>query len=170
MIIFINGAFGAGKTTVAEGLAARLPNSLLFDPEEVGYFLRAVLRPIDHPDDFQHLPLWRTLTVQTAGLLRATYGRDLIMPMTIWHRPYFAEVIGGLRALDPDFHHFCLTARPETLQARLRGRGDAPGGFAWNHIACCVAAFPDPLFARQIPTDNRTPGDLIAAILDAVGR
>jgi hypothetical protein len=33
-----------------------------------------------------------------------------------------------------------------------------------------VAAFPDPLFARQIPTDNRTPGDLIAAILDAVGR
>jgi AAA domain len=170
MIIFINGAFGAGKTTAAEGLAARLPDRLLFDPEEVGYFLRAVLRPIDNPDDFQDLSLWRTLPVQTAGLLRATYGRDLIMPMTIWHPPYFTEVIGGLRAIDPDVHHFCLIARSETLQGRLRGRGDVPGGFAWSHITRCVDAFQNPLFARQIPADDRTPGDLAATILAAIAR
>ncbi len=34
MIIFINGAFGVGKTTIAENLVSRIPNSLLFDPEE----------------------------------------------------------------------------------------------------------------------------------------
>lgn len=36
MIIFINGALGVGKTTVAELLVSRLSNSLLYDPEEVG--------------------------------------------------------------------------------------------------------------------------------------
>jgi dephospho-CoA kinase len=32
MIIFINGSFGVGKTTVAEMLVKRISNSLLFDP------------------------------------------------------------------------------------------------------------------------------------------
>ncbi len=83
MILFINGAFGVGKTTVAELLVKRIPNSLLYDAEEVGYFLQKILKPIDNPDDCQHLPMWRTLTVTTAQLLRLTYGRTLIMPMTI---------------------------------------------------------------------------------------
>jgi thymidylate kinase len=39
MIIWINGAFGAGKTTLAEELHRRLPDALAFDPEFVGYIL-----------------------------------------------------------------------------------------------------------------------------------
>ncbi len=53
MIIFINGAFGVGKTTVAELLVSRLPNGLLFDPEEVGGAPSRMLRPIATFDDFQ---------------------------------------------------------------------------------------------------------------------
>jgi uridine kinase len=36
MIIMINGAFGAGKTTVANKLLKLMPNCMLYDPEEVG--------------------------------------------------------------------------------------------------------------------------------------
>lgn len=36
MFIMINGAFGVGKTTTASKLQERMPNSILFDPEEVG--------------------------------------------------------------------------------------------------------------------------------------
>lgn len=39
MIIWINGAFGGGKTTLAEELQRRLPHAILFDPEYVGYLL-----------------------------------------------------------------------------------------------------------------------------------
>ncbi|GLI84134.1 hypothetical protein ANABIO32_18340 [Rossellomorea marisflavi] len=43
MIIMINGAFGAGKTTLANALCKELPGSMIFDPEEVGYMLRNVI-------------------------------------------------------------------------------------------------------------------------------
>jgi hypothetical protein len=167
MIVFLNGAFGVGKTTVAERLGERIPNSLLFDAEEVGYFLRKVVAPVEQPDDFQHLPMWRTLTITTARWLQERYGRALIMPMTIWRTAYFEEVIGSLRAFEPALHHFCLTATEQTLVERLRGRGDKPETLAWcmEQDRHCLAAFRSPAFAEQIATDGKTPDTLVEEIL-----
>jgi hypothetical protein len=39
MIVWINGAFGSGKTTTAGLLTKRLDGAKLFDPEYVGYLL-----------------------------------------------------------------------------------------------------------------------------------
>lgn len=167
MIIFINGSFGVGKTTVAEKLVSRLPDSLLYDPEEVGYFLRNIVRPIEHFDDFQDLPMWRTLVITTARLLKENYGRTLIMPMTIWHQPYFEEIMQGLRQIEPDLFHFCLTANKETIYQRLHSRDNPPEALEWclQHIDRCVTAFQSPLFAVQIATDNQTPEELVAEII-----
>ena len=55
MIIWINGAFGAGKTTLAEELHRRLPDAVMFDPEDVGGMLWKWMRP---NGDFQDLPSW----------------------------------------------------------------------------------------------------------------
>ncbi len=43
MIIWINGPFGAGKTTLAERLRDRRPKSLIFDPEEIGFVVKGVV-------------------------------------------------------------------------------------------------------------------------------
>lgn len=165
MIVFINGAFGVGKTTAAERLVEMLPNSLLFDAEEVGYFLHKVLRSIDQPDDFQHYPMWRSLVVTTAKLLQQTYDRDLIMPMTIWHLPYFDEVVGGLRRIEPAFYHFCLTAPVTIIQERLRRRGTEPGSWSWVRAERCHAAFQSPLFDWRIPADTTSSEEIAATIL-----
>lgn len=163
MIVFVNGPFGIGKSSVAARLVELLRGSLLFDPEEVGYFLRKILRPIDDPPDFQHLALWRRLTVIVAEQVLATYGRPLVMPMTIWRRAYFDEVVGGLRAAGIDVRHFCLVATPGTVYARLRDRGDAPvDGFAWSQVEPSLAAFASPAFERHIDTGAKTV-DAIAA-------
>jgi hypothetical protein len=50
VIGFINSAFSVGKTAVATLLAKRSANSLLYDPEEVGFLVRNVLRPIELND------------------------------------------------------------------------------------------------------------------------
>lgn len=43
VIVWINGAFGAGKTVVAEALLSHLPGARLFDPERVGFLLRELV-------------------------------------------------------------------------------------------------------------------------------
>ena len=117
MIVFISGAFGVGKTTVAEHLVGRLHGSMLFDAGLVGYFLRRIVTPIENPDDFQDLAMSRSLTVTIARALRATYSRTLLMPMTIARLDYFREIVGSLRATESHLHHFTLTATPATLDA-----------------------------------------------------
>ncbi len=167
MIIFINGAFGAGKTTVAEMLVERIPNSLLYDPEEVGYCLRNIVRPIVQFDDFQDLPPWRPLVVETARHLLKTYMRTLIMPMTLWNTAYFVEIMDGLRQFEPHLFHFCLTATNATLLKRLQDRASSPQAYAWccERIERCVTAFQDDKFAVQLTTDDRVPEELVAEIL-----
>lgn len=64
MIIGINGAFGAGKTTLARELQRRLPDAVTFDPEGVGYQLWKWLPP---EGDFQYLPSWHELVIATAS-------------------------------------------------------------------------------------------------------
>src|SRR5690625_2484521 len=59
MIIWINGTFGAGKTTTAYELHKRLPNSTVYDPERFGYVLMANIPKEIIKGDFQDYPLWR---------------------------------------------------------------------------------------------------------------
>lgn len=169
MIIFINGSFGVGKTSVAELLVNRIPDSLLYDPEEVGVCLSNMLRPIEQFEDFQDLTMWRTLTVTTAQLLKQTYDRNLVIPMTIWYQPYFHEIINGLKQFEPDLLHFCLTANTKTIFERLEGRRleHKPEAYAWicHRVERCVEAFQSPTFAVQIVTDGRTADEIADEIL-----
>ena len=60
MIIWLNGGFGSGKTTLAKELERRVQGSVVFDPEDLGMMLWKWLRP---NDDFQDLASWRELVV-----------------------------------------------------------------------------------------------------------
>lgn len=54
VIVWVNGPFGGGKSTLVEELRPRWPEALVFDPEMVGYVLREI---VDVPTgDFQDLP------------------------------------------------------------------------------------------------------------------
>jgi hypothetical protein len=76
VIIWINGGFGAGKTMLAEELHRRLPDAVVYDPEDVGLMLWRWMRP---NGDFQHLPSWRELVVATALSLRSYHADTLIV-------------------------------------------------------------------------------------------
>ena len=89
MIIWINGGFGAGKTTLAQELHRRLPDAVVYDPEDVGLMLWKWIRP---DGDFQHLPSWRELVVATALSLRRHHAETLIVPMSLIRDAYRAEI------------------------------------------------------------------------------
>jgi deoxyadenosine/deoxycytidine kinase len=163
MIIFINGSFGVGKSSVAEIVTEKIPNSLLYDAEEVGYMLRKIYKPIDDPEDFQDLPIWRELVVKTADALKRQYRRTLIMPMCIWNETYFNEVIPGLKTIDSNFYHFCLLANRETVINRLKQRNDTQKVNAWaiERLDKSITAYQSEKFDTKIFTDNK-PIDEVA--------
>lgn len=170
MIIMINGAFGSGKTTTAHALQALIPNSMIYDPELIGYMLRHLIpEPFRHEhertDDFQDLDLWRSLTVKIAKELKQTYHKHLIVPMTI-HKPInYEHIYRGFTDIDKELFHFCLVASEETLRNRLTKRGDVIGGWQFQQIEKCVVAFKSSLFEERIITDDLTTEQIVKAIL-----
>src|SRR4051794_18396746 len=126
MVLFINGAFGVGKTTVAQSLKGRLPNSIIFDPEKIGFLLRRLPRwaPLNGhgSGDYQDMPLWRELS--THGIRLARLGwRHILVPMAFTNLACFKSIAEGVAKSDPDVRHFCLVAPLEVVRERLLKRG-----------------------------------------------
>lgn len=175
MLIWINGAFGAGKTHTAHELHRRLPGSHVADPELIGFAMHKML-PAAARDDFQDLPGWRAAVVATLRAAEQAADGPVIVPMTIVRADYFDEIVGALRT-DVDLRHVTLVASPATLQARLGTRLEALGSrvfggdgtWAMRQIDRCVTALADPRFATHVPTDDRTLDQVVEAVADDVG-
>ncbi|MFI8962489.1 NUDIX domain-containing protein [Streptomyces sp. NPDC053493] len=124
MIVWINGAFGAGKTSTARELVELIPNSTLYDPELTGGALRRLLpqKRLAEVTDFQDLPIWRRLVVDTAAALLAEVGGVLVVPMTLHRQEYRDEIFGGLAARRIQVRHVVLTPDETILRARIERR------------------------------------------------
>jgi hypothetical protein len=121
MLIWINGAFGSGKTLIAHGLQRRLRDAQVTDPEVLGFALHKML-PASARQDFQDLPQWRSGILATLIQAHAACDGQLIVPMSIVRDDYFDEIVGGLRSSGVDVRHYALTADRTTLHRRLERR------------------------------------------------
>lgn len=156
MIIWINGAFGAGKTQTAFELHRRIPNSFVYDPENVGYFIRSNLPKSIQTSDFQDYEMWRQFNYAMIAYMDQKYEGTLIMPMTIVNPQYFQEIIGELRQQGVQIHHFALMASEETLIRRLRSRGDGKNSWPAQQIDRCLLGLSKDVFRHHIQTDHMT--------------
>ncbi len=161
MIVWINGAFGVGKTTVAQRLVAELSDAALFDPEWIGFVVQRFTAEGRRAADFQDVARWRAWTVRCVLLWMKFYD-SVIVPMTLVEPAYFAEVVDGLRAR-AELRHFSLIASPEVIRARLDVRGEA-AAWAAAQIPRCAAALAESRFAEQIATDGRSVDEIVAEI------
>ncbi|MFE6000651.1 NUDIX domain-containing protein [Streptomyces sp. NPDC056454] len=145
MVVWINGAFGAGKTSVAGELIDLIPNSTLYDPELTGAGLRGLLpqKKLAEVDDFQDLRIWRRLVVDTAAALLAEVPGVLVVPMTLLRQEYRDEIFGGLASRRIPVRHVLLSPEETILRRRIAGRVEYPGDreqservnrWAYDHI------------------------------------
>ncbi|MEU3601731.1 NUDIX domain-containing protein [Streptomyces sp. NPDC006798] len=130
MIVWLNGAFGAGKTTTAGELVELIPNSTLYDPELIGDGLRLLLPPkaLDEVTDYQDLPIWRQLVVDTAAAMLAELGGVLVVPMTLLRQEYRDEIFGGLAARRIPVCQVLLAPDETILRARIEARAESADG------------------------------------------
>jgi hypothetical protein len=153
VLIWLNGAFGVGKTSVAFEMRALHANAVIFDPEEIGFGLRRAQHP-SPLGDFQDDPLWRELVLISLERILARESRPVIAPMTLVNALYFEEIIAELRARGHDVRHFALLASRESVLNRLRQRGDFGDSFAHRNLERCLNALTHPMFAAHVPTDG----------------
>nr|BFD88139.1 AAA family ATPase [Streptomyces sp. Xyl84] len=155
VLVWVNGAFGSGKTTLVEELRSRWPQALVFDPETVGYVLRGI---VEVPTgDFQDLRLWRRQVAALAVGLVEEYRRPVLVPMTLVDPAYVGEIFGTLADADVEVLHFFLEVPPGVLAARIDGRSFTPGDPAGDERirAWCKARIPACLAAVDVlPRDT----------------
>jgi shikimate kinase len=119
VIIWLNGTFGAGKTTTARQLAGRLDNARHFDPELVGYLLMTALG--DHEfKDFQDLPPWRELVPVFTEKIASFTGQHLIAVQTVLREDYWRELAQGFRRIPLDIFHVLLHVDSDALTKRIK--------------------------------------------------
>ncbi|TDC71961.1 NUDIX hydrolase [Streptomyces hainanensis] len=177
MIIWLNGAFGAGKTTAAQELLHLLPGSTLYDPDQVGAELGKMLpkERLAQVDDVQDLPAWRRLVVDTAVALLAEIPGPLIAPMTLLVQEHRDEIFGGLAARRIPVRHFLLRPGETFLRARIDQRaaveGDAVRTWCLGHLPQYDAALgwlgAD---AHTVDTSRLTPRQTAELLAEAVQR
>ncbi|RPK82729.1 MULTISPECIES: AAA family ATPase [Streptomyces] len=117
MIIWLNGTFGAGKTTTAKEVTSLLPESRLFDTEKVGEMLCHVLGVPEK--DFQDFPPWRGLVVEAARQVLDHVGGTLVVTQTVLVEAYWQEIHDGLTKAGIPVHHFLLHTDRDTLVGRI---------------------------------------------------
>jgi shikimate kinase len=136
VIIWLNGTFGAGKTTTARQLAGRLANARHFDPELVGYLLMTALD--DHEfEDFQDLPPWRGLVPAFAEKIAGFTGQHLIAVQTVLREDYWRELMEGFRRTPLDIFHVLLHVDSDVLAERIKADEREAKAYQWrlDHVS-----------------------------------
>ena len=178
MLLWINGAFGVGKTQTAFELHRRLPGSVVCDPEEVGYGLHRMLPPALR-GDFQDLVAWRQGVCEVLDRVLHSHEGVVLAPMTVVEPAYLRETIGELRSRGHRVHHAALLAERATVERRLRARvqvdrvralGRAGGEtFALQQLDRCLERLRRPEFAEHVPTDGLTVADVAERVAAGAG-
>ena len=175
MLIWINGAFGAGKTSVAEALNERLPDAMLYDPEIIGTALGYMV-PKSETGDYQDLPIWRDLVADAALAITRHYAKTLIVPMTVVKPEYQREIFEAIRAGGNDMHVLSLIVSPEELRRRITEQVLTPDpeqdeqARQWRleQVDRCVEALQDERLGRHVSNEGRPVEQTVDEILSMV--
>ncbi|MFD1334959.1 AAA family ATPase [Oceanobacillus iheyensis] len=168
MIIWINGTFGVGKTETAKILHKRIPNSYLYDPEEVGFLIRKQLPVELCEEDFQDHEEWRMWNYHLLKKVTTKTEKVVIVPMTLTNEQYYQEIIGRLKKEGIQLHHFTLVAEPLTIIDRLKKRGDEDNKFIVNRIEKNVKQLDANFFQRHINTEKLTAEETASEVLNII--
>ncbi len=119
LLAWINGPFGAGKSSVTDQLTRIVDKIIVFDPDEVGFHLRQWV-PMPASGNFQDLACWRDVVAQScAGFIRHYPDHLLVVPMTVVNDGYRQEIFDIIRKDTDDLLHVWMSVGREVLAQRI---------------------------------------------------
>ena len=171
-VLWLDGAFGAGKTTTAERILRRRPEWLLLDPELVGALLWEH-DPSLRGQDFRALRLWRRLVVEHVHAVQEERGRSLVVPMSLFDPVHVDETVGELSRRGLDVHHVRLVVDGRELTRRILAQrtsqdADTDAGTRAFRLAQLDVGLAATL-GHPVPVDGRSAAEVAAAVLATTG-
>ncbi len=170
-MLWINGTFGVGKSTAANLIRQRDPAWRLFDPEWVGYMLRANLPDVTVAD-FQELAPWRALVPLVAREIAALTGDRLLAVQTVLVEEYWEELRAGLDKQGFGVFHVVLDADESALRERIAADEQDRSAAPWrlDHVGTFAEARPW-MTARAdlvVDTTGLAASEVAAHVLDVL--
>ena len=127
MIVWISGAYGVGKSTLAEALADKVDHAVIFDAEKVGDAVRE-----NYPDEpygviYEDYPLWCEFTYMLLKDIHNVFHRNILVPMTLIRRESYDRIIQRLLDDGIDTKLIVLTGTYQCIHDRILARGEEEG-------------------------------------------
>ena len=166
MIIWISGPYGVGKSTLAEAMAEKMENALIFDAEEVGNAVRENYPDCPYGYIFEDYPLWGEFCYMLLKDIHEKFQKDILVPMTLLREKSFG-IIEKLNRDGIKTHLVVLEASHQTVHDRILARGEEEGCWCMENIELArdgSAALPGIRFQ----TDNRTVAELAAFVMKEI--
>lgn len=158
MIIWISGPYGVGKSTLAEAMAAKMKNALIFDAEEVGNAVRENYPDCPYGYIFEDYPLWGEFCYMLLKDIHEKFQKDILVPMTLV-RKESCGIIEKLRRDGISTQLVVLEASYQTVHDRILARGEKEGCWCMENIELARSASA-VLPGIHIQTDGRIVEDL----------
>lgn len=159
MIIWLSGAYGVGKSTLAEAMAAKMDNAMIFDAEEVGNAVRENYPNCPYGYIFEDYPLWGEFCYMLLKDIHEKFHKDILVPMTLVRKESYG-IIEKLNRGGIETHLVILEASYRTIHDRILARGEEEGCWCMENIELArsgSAALP----GIHIQTDERTVDELV---------
>jgi len=165
MILWISGAYGVGKSTLAEALRPQLPGALIFNAEEVGNAVRENYPDCPYGYIFEDYPLWADFCVALLTDLHTHFSQNILVPMTLLRESSHPRLIGRLRDAGIDARLLVLEASYTSVHDRILARGEDENCWCMENAPLAIAgaaALPADL---RIDTDDRSIESIAAEVL-----
>lgn len=159
MIIWISGAYGVGKSTLAEVMAEKMENALIFDAEEVGNAIRENYPDCPYGYIFEDYPLWGDFCYMLLKDIHERFRKNILVPMTLVRKESYG-IIDKLNRDGIDTRLVILQASYQTIHDRILARGEEEGCWCMENIELARAGSA-ALPGIHIQTDGRTVDELI---------
>lgn len=133
MIIWISGAYGVGKSTLAESMAAHMEHALIFDAEEVGNAVRGNYPDCPYGYIFEDYPLWGEFCTLLLKDIHNQFQKDILVPMTLVREQSY-DIIQTLRDEGIRTELVILEADHQAIHDRILKRGEEEGCWCMEQI------------------------------------
>lgn len=153
MILWINGPYGVGKSSLAEELRKKIEHSFIFDAERIGDAVRENYPQEFFKETFEEFPLWHEMCYRLLKDLSMVYSGCVLVPMTLKFPESNMSIIQRLRDAGVKITHIILESGYDTIRERILSRGEDEDCWCIQQIQKCIDS------QKSFPCDYRVVSD-----------